>query len=67
MNMLFFHGVYVARGQYNVKLYGIHEIILLDTCLLRLYLPPDWLGQYFVTYHNNETHIASAVDHDVQR
>ena len=32
-----------------------------------LYLPPDWVGKYWVTYHNNVTRISSAVFYDVYR
>ena len=65
MDMLFVHGMGVAREQYNVKHYGKHEIVLFDTCLLYLYLPPDWVGQYLGTYHNSVTHISSVVSHDI--
>ena len=65
--MLFFGGMGVAREQYNVKHYGKHEIVLLDICLLYLCLPPEWAGQYLGTYHNNVTHISSAVSYGVHR
>ena len=42
-------------------------MLLLDTCLLYLYLPLDWVGKYLDTYHNNVTHIYSAVSHDVYK
>ena len=42
---VFFCGMDVAREQYNMKNHGKHEILFLDTCLLYLYLPPDWVGQ----------------------
>ena len=61
--MLFGRDMYVTREQYNVKHYGKHEILLLDTCFLYIYLPPNWVGQYLGTYHNNITHIFSAVSH----
>ena len=65
MNVLFVHGIDVSRQQYNVKHYGKYEILLLDTCLFYLYFPPDWVGKYLVTYHNNVTRISSGVAHDV--
>ena len=61
MDIFLVRGMEVAHGQYNVKHYNKHEILLFDTCLLYLYLPPDWLGQHLVTYHNNITQIYSAV------
>ena len=64
MNMLLVPGMGVSREQYNVKHYGKHERLLLDMCLLYLYLPPDWVGQFLVPYHNNVTHIYSMLDHD---
>ena len=67
MNMLFIHNIDVACKQYNVKNYSKHEIILLDTCLLYLYLRPYWVGQHLNNYHKNVTHISSAVSHDAQR
>ena len=45
MNMMFVRGLDVAYEQYNVKHYSKHEIILLYTCLLYLYFPPDWVGK----------------------
>ena len=45
MNMLFICGMDITHEQYNVKHYGKHEIILLDTYFLYLYLPPDYLVQ----------------------
>ena len=41
MHMLFVCVTDVVRKNYNVKHYGKHEILLLGTCLLYLYLPPD--------------------------
>ena len=67
MNMFLVSGMDVAREKYNVKHYGKHEIVFMDTCLLYLYLPPDWVGQHFGTYQNNATKISSTVSHDVQR
>ena len=67
MHVLFIRSMDVSLKHYTVKNYGIHEIVLLDTCLLYLYLPPEWVRQYLVTYHNNGTHISSAVTHNVQR
>ena len=49
-NMIFICGVDVGRAQYNVRSYGKNEELLLDTCLLYIYLPPDWAGQYLRTY-----------------
>ena len=66
MNMFFVCGMSVDREQYNVKYYGKHEILLLDTWLLYIYYPPDWVGQYLVTYNKNVTYIYSALDHNVQ-
>ena len=46
MNMLFVRSMDVVHAQYNVKHYVKHEILLLEMCLLYLYLPPDcctWL------------------------
>ena len=63
--MFFVHGKEVSRAQYSMKNFGKDKILWLDTCLLYLYLPPDWVGQYLVTYHNNVTHIYSTVAHDV--
>ena len=65
MNMMFVCGMDVVRVQYNMKHYGKHEILLFYTCLLYIYLPPDWVGKYLVTYHNNVTHIYSDIDQDV--
>ena len=50
---------------YNMIHFGRHEKLLLDKFLLYLYLTPEWLGKYLGTYHNNVTHIYSAVAHDV--
>ena len=55
----------VACAHYNVKHYGKHEILLIDTYLLYIYFPPDWVGQYLGTYQNNITHVSSAVSHDI--
>ena len=44
INMLFVCGTEVASEQYNVKHYGKHDIVLLDTCYLYLYLPLGWVG-----------------------
>ena len=45
MNMLFVFGMDVSHAQYSMNNYSKHEIILLDTCLLYIYLPPDWVGK----------------------
>ena len=37
--------------------------LFLYTCLLYLYLPRDWVGQYLGLYHDNVTHIYSAIDY----
>ena len=65
MSMLFVRGMDVSREQYNLKHYGNRKILLLETCLLYLYLNPDWVVQYLGTYHNNVTHIYSVVVHYV--
>ena len=65
LNMLFVCGTNVDCAQYNVRNYGEYGILLLDMCLLYIYLNPEWLGQYLGTYHNNVTYIYSAVDRDV--
>ena len=65
LNMLFIRGMDVGREQYNVRHYGKYEILLLDTCLLYLYLSPEWVGQYLGTYHNNARYVSIAVVHDV--
>ena len=57
MNKLFLSGMCVGCAQHKVKDYGKHEILLLETFLLYIYLPPDWLGKYLGTYHNNFTRI----------
>ena len=60
-------GMDAGRAQYNVRHYGKHKILLLDTHLLYLYFSPDLVGQYLGTYHNNVTHISTAVSNDVYR
>ena len=65
--MFFVCDMDVVREQYNMKYHGKHEILLLNTWLLYLYLPPNWVGKYLGTYHNNVTRISSAVFHDVYR
>ena len=55
----------VGHAQYNMIDYGKHENLLMNKCLLYIYLPPDWVGKYLVTYHNNVTHIYSDIDQDV--
>ena len=65
MNMLFVCDMDVSYEHYNVKHCGKHEMLLLDTCLLYLYFPPDWVGKYLGTYNNNITHIYRAIVHDV--
>ena len=67
MKILLVYRMNVGRAQYSVRNYEKYEILLLDTCLLCLYLPPDWVGKYLGTYHNNITNIFSVVDHYVQR
>ena len=62
-NMLFVSTMDVRRAQYNVRHYSKHEILLLYTYLLYNYFPLDSVGQYLVTYHNNVTHISSAIAH----
>ena len=42
-NMLLVCGIDVGCAQYNVRHYGKHEILLLSTCLLYIYLPTDWV------------------------
>ena len=42
--MLFVFGMDIGCSKYNVKRYGKHENILFSTCLLYLYLPPNWVG-----------------------
>ena len=64
---LFVCGMDIAREQYSVKNDGKHEIILLDICLLYLYLTHDWVEQYLGIYHKNVTQISSMASHDVQR
>ena len=56
-------GVFLER--YNMRYYNKHEILLLDTCFLYLFLYPWWIWQYLVIYHNNVTHISSVVSHYV--
>ena len=63
-NMFFVRVMGVIIEQYNMRNYNKHEILLLDTCLLYLYFPPDWVGQYLGIYHNNITHISSSIYHD---
>ena len=65
MKIFSIRGMDVARENRNVKHYSKHEILLLDTCVLYICVSPDWVGQYLVTYHNNVTHISSAVSHYV--
>ena len=67
MKILLVHSVDVGREHYSVIHYGKYEVLLLDTCLLYLYVPPDWVGKYLSNYHNNITNISSVVDHDVKR
>ena len=67
INMLFIRGMEVYRAQYNMRHYSKHEILLLDTCLLYLYFPPDRVVNYLCTYHNIITHISIVVDHYIYR
>ena len=64
INMLFIIIMDVVRSHYKVRHYGKHEILLLDTCLLYLYLTPNWVGKYSGIYHKNVTHISCVVSHD---
>ena len=63
--MLLVHGMDGGRSHYKERHYGKHNILLLNMCLLYIYLPPYMIGKYLGTYHNNITHISSAVAHDV--
>ena len=63
LNMLFFRGMDINHSKYNLRHYGKQKILLLDTCLLYLYLTPEWAVQYLSTYHNNVTYISSVVSH----
>ena len=63
--MLLVCGIDVAPEQWNAKHYGKNKVLLLDTCLLYLYLPPYWVGKYLNTYQNTATHISSELSHDV--
>ena len=47
-----------------MKHYGEHEILLSNTRLLYLYLPPNYVVQYLGTYHKSVTQIYSEVSHD---
>ena len=55
----------VGPAHYITRDYVKHEILLLYTCLLYLYLTPDWVGQYLGIYHNNVTQTYSTVDNDI--
>ena len=55
----------IGSAQYIVRNYSEHEKILLNECFLYLYLPPDWVGQYLETYHNNAAQISNISAHDV--
>ena len=57
MNTLFVSGMDVTREQYKNKHYCKHEIVLLETFFLYIYLTPDWVGKCLGTYQNNATHI----------
>ena len=57
----------VGHAQYNMINYGKNENVLLDKCLLYLYLNPEYVGQYLGTYHNNVAQIFSETAHDVKR
>ena len=52
---------------YNMRHNGGKGMLFLEMCLLFIYLPPNCLGQYLVTYHINVRHISSVSAHDVKR
>ena len=57
----------VFYAMYNMICFFINEELLLDTCLVYLSLPLDWVEPYLDIHHNNVIHISGETAHDVKK